>query len=73
MSGKDYITLASEAAADKQGDECAETELFFKNAADWDKDWKTVSVEVKLISGANRIVLSTIGNGVMFIDELTVK
>jgi beta-galactosidase len=50
-----------------------ESELFFKNTANWGKDWKTQRVDVKLISGANRIKLSTIGSGGMYLDELIVK
>jgi beta-galactosidase len=45
---------------------------FFENTKSWGDDWKTLSVEVKLNSGANTIVLSTIGTGGMYIDELSV-
>ncbi|TWU44848.1 Beta-galactosidase [Novipirellula aureliae] len=50
-----------------------ESELFFKNTANWGSDWKTVTVEARLNSGANHIVLSTIGRGGMYIDELIVE
>ncbi|MCM2369827.1 glycoside hydrolase family 2 TIM barrel-domain containing protein [Aporhodopirellula aestuarii] len=49
------------------------TKLFFPNTANWGSDWKTLSVDVQLKSGANTIVLSTIGSGGMYIDELTVR
>ncbi|YCM46563.1 glycoside hydrolase family 2 TIM barrel-domain containing protein [Verrucomicrobiaceae bacterium 227] len=47
-------------------------DLFFENTGSWGNDWKTLSVKVKLNSGANTIVLSTIGKGGMYIDELSV-
>ena len=45
---------------------------FFKNTKSWGQDWKVLSVDVQLKSGANAIVLSTIGNGGMYLDELLV-
>lgn len=48
-------------------------ELFMENTEGWGVGWKTVEVEATLGSGANTIVLSTIGKGGMCIDELLIK
>ncbi|GAA5509050.1 glycoside hydrolase family 2 TIM barrel-domain containing protein [Novipirellula caenicola] len=47
--------------------------LLLPNAQNWGQDWKTVSVPIRLGRGANTIRLTTVENGGMYIDEISIK
>ncbi|MDF7824795.1 glycoside hydrolase family 2 TIM barrel-domain containing protein [Pontiellaceae bacterium B12227] len=47
--------------------------LMLPNAKNWGSDWKTVSVPIQIGRGANTIRLTTVENGGMYIDEISVK
>uniref|UniRef100_UPI0035632EAB DUF4982 domain-containing protein n=1 Tax=Pontiella sp. TaxID=2837462 RepID=UPI0035632EAB len=50
-----------------------EEKLMLPNANDWGTDWKTVTVEIPIKRGANTIRLTTVENGGMYIDEISVR
>ncbi|WPJ95983.1 glycoside hydrolase family 2 TIM barrel-domain containing protein [Coraliomargarita algicola] len=43
------------------------------NTKDWGSDWQTVTVPIRIGRGANTIRLSTVENGGMYIDEISVR
>ena len=47
--------------------------LLLPNSKNWGSDWKTVTVKVPIGRGANTIRLTTIENGGMYIDEITIQ
>ncbi|TWU46935.1 glycoside hydrolase family 2 TIM barrel-domain containing protein [Rubripirellula reticaptiva] len=47
--------------------------LLLPNTKNWGKDWRTVTINIPVQRGANTIRLTTIENGGMYIDEITVK
>ncbi|MEP2775879.1 MAG: glycoside hydrolase family 2 TIM barrel-domain containing protein [Luteolibacter sp.] len=47
--------------------------LLLPNTKDWGTDWKAVSVPIRIGRGANTIRLTTVENGGMFIDEISVR
>ena len=47
--------------------------LLLPNAKDWGSDWRTVTVPIQLGRGANTIRLTTVENGGMYIDEISIK
>ncbi len=47
--------------------------LLLPNAADWGSGWKTVTVPIAIRRGANTIRLTTVENGGMYIDEISVR
>ncbi|TWT83884.1 Beta-galactosidase [Planctomycetes bacterium CA13] len=49
-----------------------EEKLLLPNAKNWGSDWKTLTVKIPIVRGANTIRLSTIENGGMYIDEISV-
>ena len=47
--------------------------LMLPNTKDWGSDWKTVTVTIPIERGANAIRLTTIENGGMYIDEISIR
>nr|WRX36683.1 hypothetical protein [uncultured bacterium] len=47
--------------------------LLLPNTKDWGRDWQTATVKIPIQRGANTIRLTTIENGGMYIDEISVK
>ena len=47
--------------------------LFFPNTKNYGEDWKHLTIQIPLKRGANTIRLTTIENGGMCLDEITVK
>ena len=47
-------------------------DLLFPNTNDWGSNWKTISVNIPFDRGANTIRLTTIENGGMYIDEMSI-
>lgn len=47
-------------------------DLLFPNTNDWGSSWKTISVNIPFDRGANTIRLTTIENGGMYIDEMSI-
>ena len=50
-----------------------EEKLLLRNTKNWGSDWKTVTVTIPIERGANVIRLTTIENGGMYIDEISVR
>ena len=47
--------------------------LLLPTTKTWGSDWKIVSVPVQIGRGANTIRLTTVENGCMYIDEISIK
>tara|TARA_R110002073_G_scaffold43606_4_gene121590 strand:- start:3727 stop:6774 length:3048 start_codon:yes stop_codon:yes gene_type:complete len=47
--------------------------LMLPNTKNWGSDWKTVTVNIPIQRGANTVRLTTIENGGMYVDEITVR
>ncbi|MGB7328644.1 MAG: glycoside hydrolase family 2 TIM barrel-domain containing protein [Rubripirellula sp.] len=47
--------------------------LLLPNTKNWGRDWQTATIEIPVQRGANTIRLTTIENGGMYIDEISVK
>ncbi len=48
-------------------------QLMLPNAKNWGSDWKTVSVPFQIGRGANTIRITSLGQGGMYIDEISIK
>ncbi|TWU18749.1 Beta-galactosidase [Allorhodopirellula heiligendammensis] len=53
-------------------DQVVKERLLLPNAANWGRDWRTVDVPIRLQRGANTIRLTTVENGGMYIDEISI-
>jgi beta-galactosidase len=47
--------------------------LMLPNTRNWGSDWQTVTVPIQIGRGANTIRLTTVENGGMYIDEISVR
>jgi len=47
--------------------------LLLPNTQNWGSDWKTHTVRVPVVQGANSIRLTTIENGGMYLDEISIQ
>ncbi|GAA4444685.1 glycoside hydrolase family 2 TIM barrel-domain containing protein [Novipirellula rosea] len=47
--------------------------LMLPNTKNWGSDWKTVTVNIPIQRGANTVRLTTIENGGMYVDEISVR
>jgi beta-galactosidase len=48
-------------------------QLMLPNAQNWGSDWKTVSLPIQIGRGANTIRITSLGQGGMYIDEISIQ
>ncbi|EMI21662.1 glycosyl hydrolase family 2, sugar binding domain protein [Rhodopirellula maiorica SM1] len=54
-------------------DRVVKDRLLLPNTRNWGNDWKTVRVPIRIGRGANTIRLTTVENGGMYIDEISIE